>query len=95
MCYTYYSSRTFYVFLCDLVTCDHYCDHDITLTLNPIKEKRKKKRELNKETSISALYVWHYVMLNSNPRSQNKKIDKYKIEIRKKNKINRVYYQDR
>ena len=31
-------------------------------------------------------------MLNSNPRSQNKKINKYKIEIRNKNKINRAYY---
>jgi len=39
------------------------CDHDVTLTLtlDPNKEnKRKKKRELNKETNIQALYIWHY-----------------------------------
>ena len=45
------------------------CDHDITLslTLNLSKESKRKKvkgnrqkeRELNKETSIQALHVWH------------------------------------
>ena len=39
------------------------CDHDVTLllTLDPNKEnkRKKKKRELNKETSVQTSHVWH------------------------------------
>jgi len=39
------------------------CDHDVTLllTLDPNKEnkRKKKKRELNKETSVQTSHVWY------------------------------------
>jgi len=67
-----YSSRIFYVFLYNLVTITVtvssdvtdvlQCDHDITLTLilnlsKENKSKKGKKKELDKETSIQALYI--------------------------------------
>ena len=52
------------------MTCDHYCDYDVTLILilnlneeNKIKNKKKKK--LNKEISVQASYVWHWAVFTT------------------------------